>query len=160
MFTCRKWHNVCYFFYWHKLLDNFQLAFQKQKVIYGQEPQSGESTTTECGVNYQLLAVIYWSAQWVIPIVTVDHNQLRTIASETADPIDWSHPPLSWAVPVPPQLHVLHGVNAAYKSQDLLHQPGLEHEATGMPDHSELDDSSILFYCSRNNSLTAKQNTL
>ena len=29
------------------------------KVLYGQEPQSGESTNTECGVNYQLLAVIY-----------------------------------------------------------------------------------------------------
>ena len=33
----------------------------KGKVFYGQEPPSGESTTTECGcgVNYQLLAVIY-----------------------------------------------------------------------------------------------------
>ena len=29
------------------------------KVFYGQEPPSGESTTTECGFNYQLLAVIY-----------------------------------------------------------------------------------------------------
>ena len=27
--------------------------------FYGQEPPSGESTTTECGFNYQLLAVIY-----------------------------------------------------------------------------------------------------
>ena len=33
-----------------------------------------------------------------------------------------------------PELHVLHGVNAAYKSQDLLHQPGLEHVSTGTPD--------------------------
>ena len=31
----------------------------KGNVFYGQEPPSGESTTTECGVNYQLLAVIY-----------------------------------------------------------------------------------------------------
>ena len=29
------------------------------KVFDGQEPPSGESTTTECGFNYQLLAVIY-----------------------------------------------------------------------------------------------------
>ena len=29
----------------------------KGKVFYGQEPPCGESTTTECGVNYQLLAV-------------------------------------------------------------------------------------------------------
>ena len=34
----------------------------KGKVFYGQEPPSGESTTTECGFNYQLLAVIYWSS--------------------------------------------------------------------------------------------------
>ena len=31
----------------------------KGKVFYGQEPPSGESTTIECGFNYQLLAVIY-----------------------------------------------------------------------------------------------------
>ena len=29
---------------------------------------------------------------------------------------------------------VLHGVNEANKSQDLLHQPGLEHASTCMPD--------------------------
>ena len=34
----------------------------KGKVFYDQEPPSGESTTTECGFNYQLLAVIYWSS--------------------------------------------------------------------------------------------------
>ena len=33
-----------------------------------------------------------------------------------------------------PELHVLHGVKPAYKSQDLLHQPGLERASTGMPD--------------------------
>ena len=32
---------------------------KKGKVFYGQEPPSGESTTTECAFNYQLLAVIY-----------------------------------------------------------------------------------------------------
>ena len=31
----------------------------EEEVFYGQEPPSGESTTTECGVNYQLLAVMY-----------------------------------------------------------------------------------------------------
>ena len=39
----------------------------KAKVFYGQEPPSGESTTTECGVNYQLLAVIAEVAQWETP---------------------------------------------------------------------------------------------
>ena len=33
----------------------------KGKVFYGHEPPSGESTTTECGVNYQQHAVMYWS---------------------------------------------------------------------------------------------------
>ena len=32
-------------------------------------------------------------------LVAVDHNQLRTMSSETVDLIDLSHPPLSWAVP-------------------------------------------------------------
>ena len=39
----------------------------KGKVFYGQEPASGESTNTECGVNYQLLAVITKVAQWGTP---------------------------------------------------------------------------------------------
>ena len=54
------------------------------------------------------------------------------MASETVDPIDWSYSSPSCAVA--PELHVLHGVNAAYKSQDLLQQSGLEHASTGMPD--------------------------
>ena len=58
-------------------------------------------------------------------LVSFDHNQLRTMASETVDPIDWSQPTPSWAVPL--ELNVLHGMNAAYKSQDLLQQPGLKH---------------------------------
>ena len=44
------------------------------KVVYGQEPPSGESTTTECGFNYQLLAVITEVSQWGAPIVAVNHN--------------------------------------------------------------------------------------
>ena len=39
----------------------------KGKVFYGQEPPSGEATTTECGVNYQLLAVSTESSQWGTP---------------------------------------------------------------------------------------------
>ena len=39
----------------------------KVKVFYGQESPSGESATTECGINYQLLAVITEVAQWGIP---------------------------------------------------------------------------------------------
>ena len=61
-------------FYWPKLLYPYYsllLFFSfssscllvgivgKGKVFYGQEPPSGESPATECGFNYQLLAVIY-----------------------------------------------------------------------------------------------------
>ena len=60
----------------------------KGKVFYGQKPPIGESTTPECEVNYQLLAVIYGEL-----LVAVDHNQLRTMASEMVHPIDRSHPP-------------------------------------------------------------------
>ena len=38
------------------------IAQIKVNVFYGQEPPSGESTTTEHGVNYQLLAVMCWSS--------------------------------------------------------------------------------------------------
>ena len=33
----------------------------------------------------------------------------------------------------PPELHVLHGENAGYKSQDLLQQPGREHASLSTP---------------------------
>ena len=41
-------------------------------------------------------------------LVAVNHNQLRTMASKMVDPIDWSHPPPSWAVP--PERH-MHSIN-------------------------------------------------
>ena len=49
-------------------------------------------------------------------LVAVNHNKLRTMASETVDQIDCSHPPPSWAVP-PERL-----VHNRYKSV----QPQLE----------------------------------
>ena len=48
-------------------INFFHINSIKGKVFYGQEPPSGESTTTECGVNYQLLAVITEVAQWGTP---------------------------------------------------------------------------------------------
>ena len=39
----------------------------KGKVFYEQEPPSGESNTTEYGVNYQILAAITEVAQWGTP---------------------------------------------------------------------------------------------
>ena len=39
----------------------------KGKVFHDQEPARGEYTTTECGVNYQLLAIITEVTQWGTP---------------------------------------------------------------------------------------------
>ena len=44
-------------------------------------------------------------------LVAVNHNQLRTMASETVDPIDWSQPPPSWAVPPERQVHSINQSN-------------------------------------------------
>ena len=44
----------------HIIYNNNRLLYfmYKGKVCYVKEPPSGESTTTECGFNYQLLAVV------------------------------------------------------------------------------------------------------
>ena len=42
----------------HRRMPHVYVVKGKGKVFYDQEPPSGESTTTECGVNYQLLVVM------------------------------------------------------------------------------------------------------
>ena len=44
-------------------------------------------------------------------LVAVDHNQLLTMSSGTVDPIDWSHPPPSWAVPPERPVHSINQCN-------------------------------------------------
>ena len=44
-------------------------------------------------------------------LVAVNQNQLRTMASETVDLIDWSHPPPSWAVPPERLVHCINQCN-------------------------------------------------
>ena len=78
---------------------------KKGKVFYGQEGASQWR--------------IYYHRMWVQLSITftnvlkqpngellvaVNHNQLWTMASETVDPIDWSHPLPAWAVL--PERHV------------------------------------------------------
>ena len=85
-----------------------------------------------CGVNYQLLAVIYISSPMgnsQLLSTTTSYGQWR---QRRQIQLTGRTPLPSWAVL--PELHVLHGVNAAYKAQDLLHQPRLECASTGMPD--------------------------
>ena len=45
--------------------------------------------------------------------VVVNHNQLRTMASETVDPIDWSHPSPLWAVPPERLMHSINQCTSA-----------------------------------------------
>ena len=54
------------------------------------------------------------------------------MASETVDPMDWPFLPALHRE-VPPELHVLHGANTDYKSQDLLYPVKREHATFGMP---------------------------
>ena len=42
----------------HSAFYGIVISNSKGKVFYGQEPLSGEFTTTERGVNYQLLTVM------------------------------------------------------------------------------------------------------
>ena len=72
--------------YWHGE-DRYVLIKVKGKVFYGQEPPSGESTTTECGVNYHACSNVLKQPNGEL-LVAVNHNKLRTMASETVDPID------------------------------------------------------------------------
>ena len=44
-------------------------------------------------------------------LVAVNHNQLQTMVSETVDPIDWLHPPPSWAVPHECLMHSINQCN-------------------------------------------------
>ena len=49
----------------------------RKVVLCGQEPRSGESTTTECGLSYRLLAVIYRSSPTgnsYLPSITTDYG--------------------------------------------------------------------------------------
>ena len=88
---------------------------RKGKIFYGQEPPMqwriyyhrmwGQFSTTCSNVLQQPNGEL---------LVAVNHNQLRTLASETVDPIDWSHPPPSWAVP-PERL--MHSINQCTLSE-------------------------------------------
>ena len=68
--SCHSSSNACIRITWAAVIlpiYNAGTCALKDKVFYGQEPPSEESTTTGCGVNYQLLAVITEAAQWGTP---------------------------------------------------------------------------------------------
>ena len=59
-------------------------------------------------INYlqQSTKVAEWGTQAV-----VDHNQQLRMASETVNPIDWSRPQPSWAVPLERLVHSVNRCN-------------------------------------------------
>ena len=65
-----------------------QLIEKKIQILLWPGASSGEFTTTECGVNHQLLIDenILKQPNGEL-LVEVDHNQLWTMASETVVPI-------------------------------------------------------------------------
>ena len=78
----------------------------KGKVVYGQEPPSGESTPKECGFNYQQLAVITEVAQWGAP--SCSQPQPATDNGVRDGRSNWLIAPPTLHRAVPPELHVLH----------------------------------------------------
>ena len=83
----------------------------KGKVFYGRKPASRESTTTECGDNYQLLSVIYWSSPMGTP--SSSRPQQATDNGVKDGRSNWLVVPSALHRAVPPELHVLHGAMRA-----------------------------------------------
>ena len=54
-------------------------------------------------------------------LVAVNHNQLQTMASETVDPIDWSHHPPLWAVPPERIVHSINQCNRSIRGNHLAY---------------------------------------
>ena len=102
----------------------------KSKVFYGQEPPSGQSTTTESAFNYQLLAVITEVAQW--GAISCNRPQPATDNGVRDGRSNWlvALPTLHRAVPLSSTYYT---VQCGCKSQDLLHSVSRERATFGMP---------------------------
>ena len=105
------------------------VTVKKGKVSFNQESLRGESNTTVCGAKSQLLAVMLLNLHNGQLLVAVDHNQQRTMASETVHPIDWQLTPPSWAVL---SELLVHSINLCNLCLELTLQPSA-YEATTLP---------------------------
>ena len=76
-------------------------------------------------------------------LVAVNHNQLQTMASETVDPIDWSHPPPSGAVP--PEC-LVHSINQCTSAESNV-QPQHARQPPCLCGHSGYNYITTLFLC-------------
>ena len=109
-----------YFFFFGKIqIKCFQLAFSN--LIFFSFPSniSFYSIVVQLQYNYTTISYTTYSVWGQLSATcsnllkqpkgelraAVDHNQLRTMAPETVDPIDWSYPPPSWAVSLERFLH-------------------------------------------------------
>ena len=97
-------HNLNNFWLSETLIEDWWI--KEGKVVYGQEPPSGESTTTECGFNYQLLAVITEVAQWGAN--SCSQPQPATDNGVRDGRPNWLVTPPTLHRALPPELHVLH----------------------------------------------------
>ena len=118
-----------------RIMEN---SLKKIKVFYGQEPPIyyhrmwGQLSTTCSNVLKQSNGEL---------LVAVNHNQLWTMASETVDPIDWSHPQPSWAVP--PERHV-HSINQCNLSGTRTFKPQHARQPPCLCGHSGYEFSDSL----------------
>ena len=86
-------HELYYYNYYLNIyyLNSLQVYIKKSKVFYFQKLHSGESTTRMWGKLSTTCSNLLKYPNGELE-VAVDHNQLRTMASETVDRIAWSHP--------------------------------------------------------------------
>ena len=80
-----------------------------------------ESTTTESGGQLSTTFSNVLKQPNGELLVAVNHNQLRTMASETVDPINWSHPPPSWAAPPECLVHSINQCNCSVRGNHLAY---------------------------------------
>ena len=103
VYICVYWQQVmitrCFVKYQVTFISYVLRFVWRLRLFYGLEPHSEEFTKTECGVNYQLLAVIIEVAQWVTPSFS---RQPPATANGVRDGrSNWLvAPPPSWAVPL------------------------------------------------------------
>ena len=96
----------------NRVTTKISMFVKKVTVFYGQEPSSGESTTTECGINYQLLAVNN-EVQFTALLIQIQFRsniqiQFRYFRSNLL-----VEPPPSWALPLERLVHSINRSSSA-----------------------------------------------
>ena len=106
----------------HRLVKKVKSSMARSLSVENLLPQNVGQLSTTCS------NLLKW--QNGEHLVAVDHNQLRTMASETVDQIDWSHPPPSWAVLLE---RLVHRINWCSLSSTGNRPATSAYEATALP---------------------------